>query len=68
MSEKALEELRERVHGDPELAQRLAGVESDRFPGEVLRLAAALELDVTQRDLDTAATASRSTWLQRWVR
>ena|GEM_PF-1584396 len=68
MSREGLRALRERVHGDPELAIRLRRVEPERFAADVLRLASENGYDVTGADIAGARTEAQRAWTLRWVR
>jgi predicted ribosomally synthesized peptide with nif11-like leader len=68
MSVEGLRALRERVHGDPELAIRLRLVEPERFAADVLRLAAENGYDVTEADVAGARSSAQRAWTLRWVR
>jgi hypothetical protein len=68
VSQRGLEALRARVHGDPELARRLRGLAPERFEAELLRLAAEHGDDVTELDVEQALARARRDWMLRWVR
>jgi nitrogen fixation uncharacterized protein len=68
MSRQGLDALRARVSDDLDLAQRLRGLEPDRFTSEVARLAAELGFDVAEADLDAAIAQARAAWMLRWAR
>jgi hypothetical protein len=67
MSQEGLDALRARVSDDPELAQRLYAIESERFVEEVTGTAAALGYEVTD-DVRFAITRASQAWMLRWVR
>ncbi len=67
MSKDGLDALRARVHEDPGLAARLHRLEAERFPGEVVRLAAELGLDVSDSDVGQAVARGRQAWNLRWI-
>ena len=68
MSVEGVRALRERVHGDPELALTLHRIEPERFAADVLRLASENGYDVTDADIAGARTSAQRAWTLRWVR
>jgi len=68
MPSEGLRALRERVHGDHELALQLRRVEPERFSAEVLQVASELGCEVSDADLADAIAQARRAWTLRWIR
>ena len=67
MSKEALDALRARVHGDPELARRLRAIPAGEFTESLPRIAAELGYDVTQDDVTEAIAQAKRSWTLRWI-
>ncbi len=68
MPDKDFQEFRRAVFSDPDLQRDLRNIEEQApFKDAVVSRAAALGIDLTVEDVESAMRDGRRSWIERWI-